>query len=103
MKIPKTTKRYCKYCKKHTVQTITLAKKRERSALKHGSLKRARKRGRGTGAGNVGRWGSRPAMSKWKMSGAKTSKKQDLRFKCKECGKTSTIKKSTRAKKLEFI
>ena len=102
MKIPKTIKRYCRFCKKHTIQTLSLAKKRERSTLKHGSLKRARKRGRGTGFGNLGRWGSKPPKSKERMAGAKQSKKQDLRFKCKECNKTSTIKKSTRAKKLEF-
>lgn len=102
MKIPKTINRFCKYCKKKTQHTISLAKKKERSALKHGSIKRAQKRGRGTGAGNLGKWGSKPAISKWKRTGAKSSKKQDLRYTCKECGKTAVIKKAKRAKKTEF-
>lgn len=102
MKLPKTRKRYCPKCKKHTLQTISLAKKKERGSLKKGSLKRARKRGLGRGFGNLGKWGSKPAISKWKRAGAKISKHQDLRFKCKECGKTSVIKKAKRAKKIEF-
>lgn len=102
MKTPKQRNRYCRVCKKHTIHTLSLAKKKERGALKHGSLQRARKRGRGTGKGNLGKWGSKPPISKNKRGGAKQSKKQDLRFKCKECGKSSTIKQSKRAKKLEF-
>ncbi len=102
MKIPKTTNRFCKYCNKKTQHIISLAKKKDRSTLKHGSIKRAKKRGRGTGTGNLGKWGSKPAISKWKRAGAKISKHQDIRYKCKECNKITTIKKSKRAKKLEF-
>ncbi len=102
MKLPKTRRRYCPKCRRHTVHTISLAKKKERGSLKHGSIKRARKRGLGRGYGNLGKWGSKPAISKFKRAGAKISKHQDLRFKCKECGKTSTIKKAKRAKKIEF-
>lgn len=102
MKIPKITRRYCPKCKKHTQHTISLAKKKDRSTLKHGAIKRAKKRGLGRGAGNLGRWGSKGSMSKWKRYGAKISKKQDIRYKCKECGKTTAIKRAKRAKKLEF-
>lgn len=101
MKIPKSQKRYCKYCKKHTEQTIAAAKKRNRSALKHGSLQRAKKRGRTTGFGNLGRY-SRPAISKFKRTGAKSSKKADLRYTCKICKKSSVQKQGIRAKKTEI-
>ena len=102
MNLPKSIKRLCKYCKKHTVHTLSLAKKKERSSLKKGSIARARKRGLGRGYGNLGKYGSKPAISKWKRTGAKISKKVDLRFKCKECGKTSVQKAGFRAKKTIF-
>jgi large subunit ribosomal protein L44e len=100
MNIPKTIKRYCKHCNKPTEHSISLAKKRERGALKRGSIARGKKRGRGTGFGNKGRWGSKP--TKPKMSGKKTSKKRDLRYKCKECNKTSVQKSGVRTKKMVF-
>ena len=102
MKITKKKNRYCKHCKKHTEHSVAQAKKKERGSLKRGSINRARKRGHGRGFGNLGRFGSRPAISKFKMSGAKSSKKVDLRYKCKECGKSSVQKKGFRAKKVEF-
>ncbi|MFH0936474.1 MAG: 50S ribosomal protein L44e [Candidatus Woesearchaeota archaeon] len=100
MKIPKTMKRYCKHCKKHTEHVVSLAKRKERGALKHGSLLRGKKRGRGVGFGNKGRWGSKP--SKPKMTGKKSSKKADFRFTCKVCNKTSTQSAGFRAKKFEI-
>ena len=102
MKIPKKINRYCKKCKKHTEHAVSQAKKKERGSLKRGSINRAKKRGLGRGFGNLGRYGSRPAIFKFKMSGAKTSKKVDLRFKCKDCGKSSVQNKGFRAKKVEF-
>ncbi len=102
MKLPKTVSKYCKKCKKYTQHTIALAKSRERSALKKGSIKRAKKRGRGVGFGNKGKYGSKGPMSKWKRYGVKPSKRQDLRFKCKECGKSVTGSKTIRTKRLEF-
>ena len=103
MKIPNKTRRYCKYCKKHTQHEVAIAKKKERGALKRGSIKRAKKRGRGTAYGNVGRWGSKPAISKYKRTGAKISKKTDLRYKCTECNKTSVQKEGKRMKKCELV
>ena len=101
MKLSKTQKRYCPKCKKHTIQTVATAKKRERGTLKKGSLGRAKKRGLATGFGNLGRWGSKPAISKFKRTGAKQSKTADLRYTCKECKKTS-VKGGRRSKKLEI-
>lgn len=103
MKKPKKVRRYCPKCRKHTEQEISLAKStRKRSSLSKGSIQRARKRGRARGYGNLGKYGSKPAISKWKRAGAKTSKKQDLRYKCKECNKIFIQKKGVRAKKTEF-
>ena len=103
MKIPKKQKKYCKYCKKYTAQEVALAKKRERGALKRGSISRAKKRGRGTSFGNVGRWGSKPAISKYKRTGAKISKKLDLRYKCAECNKITVQHQGIRMKKGELV
>ena len=64
---------------------------------------RAKLRGQGRGAGNKGKWGSKPAISKFKRTGAKISKKTTLRFACKECKKTIQQNQGFRAKKVEFI
>ena len=102
MIIPKTANKYCKTCKKYTEHAISQAKKKERGALKRGSLVRVKMRGLGIGHGNLGRWGSKGAMSSWKRYGAKTSKKLDLRLTCKECKKSSIKKQGFRAKKVEM-
>lgn len=103
MKIPKIVNRYCPFCKKHQEHSVTQAKKKERSSLKHGSINRARKRGQGRGFGNLGKWGSKPPITRWKMAGAKSSKKTDLRYKCKVCGKSHIQSSGFRTKKIEFV
>ncbi|MBS3156470.1 hypothetical protein J4413_04560 [Candidatus Woesearchaeota archaeon] len=100
MKIPKSTNRYCKYCRKYTTQRIAEVKGKERGSLKHGSIQRARKRGRGQGFGNKGKWGSKPPISKFKRTGAKISKKTNLKYICQTCKKTTVQPKGTRTKKL---
>ena len=100
MKIPKTTKTHCKHCKTHTKHVTTIAKKRERGALKSGSLARLGARGRGkSGFGNHGSK-SRKAISAFKRTGAKSSKKIDLRLKCETCKKTSVKSTGKRLKKV---
>lgn len=101
MNIPKQVKRYCKHCKTHTLHKIAIVKGKERSSLKKGSIQRARKRGRGQGYGNKGKWGSKPAISKWKRTGAKISKKTNLKYTCSECKKTSIQRQGIRTKKIE--
>lgn len=102
MKIPKIIKRYCAKCKKHTDQKITSAKKRTAGAA-HPLAKFAKQRsGFGKGIGNLGRYGSRPAISKFKMTGKKASKKTDFRYECSVCKKSSVQKKGIRTKKIEF-
>lgn len=105
MKLPKQKKRFCKHCKKSTLHKVSLIKARGRSAthsLSQGGKNRALRRGRGRGFGNKGKWGSKPAISKFKRTGAKVSKKIVLKFTCQECKKSSLSSKGFRAKKAVF-
>ncbi len=103
MKLTKKIHRYCKHCGNHTLHEVSLAKKRDRGSLKHGSLQRGRKRGRGRNFGNKGRWGSKPPITQYNRTGAKQSKKHDLRYTCTVCHKISVQAYGWRAKKLELI
>jgi len=102
MKIPKLKKRYCPHCKKHTEHKVTQNKKKAASSLTYGSKVRARRRGRARGMGNRGRY-SKPAVTQFKMTGKKATKKTDLRYECKECKKTWMQNRGIRAKKVEFV
>ncbi|MBI3033953.1 50S ribosomal protein L44e [Candidatus Woesearchaeota archaeon] len=101
MKMPKSVSRYCPKCRKHTQHKILQSKKRAPSSLSQGSKIRARKRGKARGFGNLGRY-SKPAITKWKMTGKKSTKKTDLRYECSVCKKMHSQRKGFRAKKLEF-
>ena len=101
MKIPKTAKKLCPKCKKHTEHKITTTKRRTASSLSRGSKYRAKKRGLAKGTGNQGRY-SKPAVTKFKMTGSKTTKKTDLRYQCSECKKTQVQSKGLRARRVEF-
>lgn len=102
MKLPKTRKRLCKTCKKHTEQKVTQNKKRTPSPLSLGSKYRARKRGVARGVGGLGRY-SKPAVTKFKRTGAKNTKKTDFRFTCNVCKKMSIQAQGIRAKRVELI
>ncbi len=102
MKLSKTLNRYCPYCKKHTEHTVSLAKRKQPSSLTYGSKVRARRRGKARGMGNLGRY-SKPAISKFKMTGKKQTKKTDLRYQCKACKKTHVQRKGFRTKKVELV
>src|SRR3989338_7378224 len=102
MKIPKSLKRYCKYCKKHTEQKVSQNKKRSPSSLSFGSKYRARLRGRARGIGNHGKY-SKPAVTKFKRAGAKMTKKTDLRYTCSVCKKMSNQSEGIRSKRVEFV
>ncbi|MCS7134301.1 MAG: 50S ribosomal protein L44e [Candidatus Pacearchaeota archaeon] len=100
MKFPKETRRYCPYCKKHTKHTISiLSAGRQRGSLRRGSLARARKRGLGRGKGNLGRWGSKRAVSKWKRR-IKSTQRKVLLYKCQECGKIKGKSQGIRTSKI---
>jgi ribosomal protein L44E len=99
MKIPKTTKRFCPYCKKKTEQKIKLVSTgAKRGALKRGSKQRAKLRGSNRGVGNKGRW-SKPAVSKFKRK-TKTNKKTNFMYTCLTCKKSKYQKKGRRVGKV---
>jgi large subunit ribosomal protein L44e len=99
MKKPKSAKKYCPKCKKHTEQKITQVKSgNKRGTLKRGSIQRAQNRSV-PGTGNKNRWGSKP--NKPKRTGAKTSKKTNTKYTCPLCKKSTIQKKGIRAKKIE--
>jgi large subunit ribosomal protein L44e len=101
LKLPKITRRYCPYCKRHTEHKVLQNKKRNPSPFTYGSKVRAKRRGGSRGLGNKGRY-SKPAVTQFKMTGAKTTKKTDLRYECKECKKTHVQRTGLRAKKVEL-
>ena len=101
MKKPKIIKRYCPSCKSHQEHKVGQNKRKNPSSLTYGSKIRARKRGRARGKGGLGRY-SKPAISKFKMTGKKLSKKTDLRYECKVCKKIHMQSKGIRAKRVEF-
>lgn len=102
MKIPKAQKRLCPYCKKHTEHSVVQNKRKSGSALKRGSKYRAKSRGLAKGSGNLGRY-SKPAVTQFKRTGSKTTKKTDLRYQCKVCKKIQIISSGNRARKVEFV
>ena len=99
MKMPKTTKRYCPFCKKRTEQKIDLVSTgSKRGTLKRGSLSRAKQRGENKGKGSKGRY-SKPAIKKWKRK-SKTSTRKVVIYTCKECKKSRHAKNSRRVSKI---
>ena len=99
MKVPKTTTRFCPYCKKRTNQKIDLVSTGfKRGTLKRGSLERAKKRNRNVGMGNKGRY-SKPAIKSWKRK-TKTTTRKVLIYQCQECKKSKIAKNSRRVSKL---
>ncbi len=101
MKFPKQVKRHCPYCKVHTLHNVTQTKKKAASSLSYGSKVRARRRGHARGKGNLGRY-SKPAVTQFKMTGKKSTKKTDFRYECTKCKKMHVQRKGIRAKKVEF-
>ncbi len=100
MKIPKQTHRFCPYCRKQTDQKVKVVSTgAKRGTLKRGGIARAKLRGRGIGIGNKGKWGSKPAVSKFKRK-SKTTKKTNVMYTCKVCGKSKYQKKGTRSGKI---
>ena len=102
MKIPKQLKRLCPYCRKHTEHKVSSAKKKTPGSARPLGKMAKKRSGFGKGFGNLGRYGSKPPIAKFKMTGKKASKKTDLRYECKVCKKSHTQKKGIRTKKLEF-
>ncbi len=99
MKLPKTTKRFCPFCKKRTDQKIGLVSTgSKRGTLKHGSKERAKKRGAISGKGSKGKYG-KPAVKSWKRKTKATTKKVVI-YTCQECKKSKPAKKGRRVSRL---
>ncbi|WP_456472196.1 50S ribosomal protein L44e [Methanocaldococcus sp.] len=93
MKFPKKVKRYCPYCKKHTIHTVEKAKKGKASELTWGQRQFRR-----VTAGYGGFPRPKPEGR------SKPVKKIDLRFKCTVCGKMHTKASGCfRSARFEFV
>jgi ribosomal protein L44E len=102
MKLPKKTKRFCPSCNKSTEQKIALVSTGgKRGSLKRGSMQRAALRGRGVGMGNKGKWGSKPAVGKWKRK-TKSTKRLVVLYTCQVCKKGHQSKFGRRVSKIQF-
>lgn len=102
MKIPKETKRYCPHCRKHTLQIVSTAKQKSRSAthpMSRGSPARIKARG----LQGIGNWGkrSKKGAKDWKMK-TKATKRITIMYKCKTCGKMKGIRKAIRSSRIEI-
>ena len=99
MKLPKTTKRFCPFCKERTEQKLDLVSTgHKRGTLRKGSLSRAKLRGSNQGMGSHGKY-SKPAVKSWKRKTKATTKKVVI-YTCKECKKSKQVKKGRRVSKL---
>lgn len=94
MKMPKEVRKFCPECGKHTIHKIRKEKGGARNRRALAWTERQKKR-RKTGYGNKGKFSKAPA-------GEKPTKKVDLRYECKECGKEHIIGKGFRVKRLEL-
>ena len=102
MKLPKTTNRFCPHCNARTEhKIIQVSSGHKRGAMKRGGIERAKLRGLGRGSGNLGKWGSKPAVSKWKRK-TKATKKTNIMYTCQKCQKSHVQKKGTRTSKLQI-
>jgi len=98
MKLPKTVNRYCKHCRAKTEHEIKLVSKGVRGVLKAGQRRSERIK---AGHGDRGHYIKKPSAERKRAS--KVVKKQDIRYKCKKCGKQSVQRRGKRAKTIEFV
>jgi len=92
MNIPQIQYRYCPYCRKHTQNIV--------KRVGVGKIKRALAEGQRRFKRKMEGFGSFPKPNP--KGRAKPTRKLDLRYQCKVCGKQHTIGKGFRIKKIEF-
>ncbi|MCD6483198.1 MAG: 50S ribosomal protein L44e [Candidatus Aenigmarchaeota archaeon] len=92
MEFPKKVRIYCPYCKKHTVHTVYISKRRPRRTLAQGQRRFLRK---------MKGYGSFPKENP--KGREKPTRKVDLRFKCTVCGKSHTHGEGFRVKKFKLV
>lgn len=90
MKVPKAMTTYCPKCNKHTEHSISLHKSGKSRALAEGNRRYDRKKEG---------YGGQPKPKQRKM--AKTTKRQTLMLKCKDCGRV-VERLGIRLRKLEI-
>ncbi len=97
MKIPQEIKRYCPHCREHHIHTVKLDKKGKTSPFG----KKHRKRQRNIEKGYGGFPYENPAN---RSRGRKnpSSQKQDMKYKCKNCGKHHKARNPKRASRIEI-
>jgi large subunit ribosomal protein L44e len=91
MKFPKEIRIYCPKCKKHTLHTVELAKKKIRRTMAHGQRIFLRKLKGYT------------SFPREKPDYEKPTKRVDLRFKCTVCGRKHMHGRGWRVKKFELV
>lgn len=94
MKIPKKTRRYCPYCKKHTEHKVIRVKSKPRPKTKKKALKKGVRRHWKKTSGYKG-------SASPKVNPVKTTKKVNLMFECKECNKKHYKQNPVRSKKVK--
>ncbi len=90
MKMPKTQRKYCIYCKKHTEHKVDDAKRKPRRTVARGQRRFLRK---------MKGYGSFPKENP--KGREKPTRKTDFRFKCSECKKSHNVGRGFRTKKIE--
>jgi large subunit ribosomal protein L44e len=91
MKLPKEIRTFCPHCHHHTVHSVSLYKKGKERASSWGARRQA-KRKRGYGGQKF------PEL----IRTAKTTKKQTMMLKCKDC-KKEVMRKGIRLRKAEIV
>jgi len=89
MKIPKIMNQFCRKCAKHTKHSVMSVKKHQTRVLSAGQ-RRFRRKMKGYGS-----------FPKPMPQGKKPTQRQDLRYKCEDCGMMQTRKTTYRVKKFE--
>ncbi|MGQ9718762.1 MAG: 50S ribosomal protein L44e [Nitrososphaerales archaeon] len=91
MKVPKEIRTYCPRCKRHTVHSVAIHKKGKERTMSRGARLHAEDK-KGYGGQKF------PELKR----SAKTTKKQTLRLKCKDCGH-QIMRHGIRLKKMEIV
>ncbi|MEM3383358.1 MAG: 50S ribosomal protein L44e [Nitrososphaerales archaeon] len=90
MRAPKEIRTYCPHCKKHTVHSVSIYKKGKERSMAQGARHHAEDK-KGYGGQKF------PELKR----SAKTTKKQTLKLKCKEC-EHEIMRYGIRLKKMEI-
>ncbi len=91
MKVPKEIRTYCPRDRRHTVHTVSIYKRGKERSMSLGARRHAEDK-KGYGGQKF------PEL----VRTAKTTKKQTLKLKCKECGYT-IVREGIRLRKMEIL